>query len=110
MLEYNRIHLSKGIDVNKTSGSRECIICHYWCFLKIKLTFQPEICNSCHDLTRKVMSFNDVVIVSVKGNKYRIHFYYMSKDEAIIYLRNIDLLKKKNIIKHKNLLSHIKNR
>ena len=30
MPEYNRIELSKGSDVNKTDGSRECIICHYW--------------------------------------------------------------------------------
>ena len=28
------------------------------------------------------MSFN-VAIVSVKGNDYKIHFWYMSKDEAI---------------------------
>ena len=28
MLEKNRIDVSKGIDVNKTDGSPECIICH----------------------------------------------------------------------------------
>ena len=28
------------------------------------------------------MSFNDATIVSVKENDYRIHFWYMSKDEA----------------------------
>ena len=28
------------------------------------------------------MNFN-VAIVSVKGNDYKIHFWYMSKDEAI---------------------------
>ena len=26
------------------------------------------------------MSFNDVAIVYVKGNAYRIHFWYMSQD------------------------------
>ena len=30
MLEYDRIDLSKGIDVNKTSNSRECSFCHYY--------------------------------------------------------------------------------
>ena len=29
MLEYSRNDLSEGIDVNKTSVSQECIICHY---------------------------------------------------------------------------------
>ena len=29
------------------------------------------------------MSFNNVAIVYVKGSAYRIHFWYMSKDDAI---------------------------
>ena len=29
MLYYDRIDVSKGIDVNKTSKSKECNICHY---------------------------------------------------------------------------------
>ena len=29
------------------------------------------------------MNFNKAAIVFVKGNSYRIHFWYMSKDEAI---------------------------
>ena len=33
MLYYDRIHISEGIDVNKTSASKGCVICHYWYFL-----------------------------------------------------------------------------
>ena len=33
---------------------------------------------------QKAMSFNDVAIVYVKGSAYRIHFWYMSKDDAMI--------------------------
>ena len=29
MLCYDRIEVSKGIDVNKTSAPKECDICHY---------------------------------------------------------------------------------
>ena len=29
MLEYERINISEGIDVNKTNLSKECDICHY---------------------------------------------------------------------------------
>ena len=35
MLEYDRIDISEGIDVNKTSASKECEICHYWYFKDI---------------------------------------------------------------------------
>ena len=36
MLEYDRIDISEGIDVNKTSNSRKCSFCHYYYFLVIK--------------------------------------------------------------------------
>ena len=29
MLEYDRTDVSEGIDINKTSKSKECKICHY---------------------------------------------------------------------------------
>ena len=35
MLEYDKIDLSEGIDVNKTINSRECSLCHYYYFLDI---------------------------------------------------------------------------
>ena len=34
------------------------------------------------------MNFNDVAIVSIKGNDYRIHFWHMSRDEAISIMHN----------------------
>ena len=33
MLYYDRIDTSEGIDVHKTSTSKECNVCHYWYFL-----------------------------------------------------------------------------
>ena len=35
MLEYNRIDISEGISVNKTSVSKQCDICHDWYFKDI---------------------------------------------------------------------------
>ena len=55
MLEYDRIDISEGIDTNKTIASKGCNICHQWL-----------------DLMQKAISFNDVVIFSIKGNDYRI--------------------------------------
>ena len=40
--------------------------------------YEPYRCNGCHDLMQKAMNFNDVAIVSIKENDYRIHFWYMS--------------------------------
>ena len=33
MIYYDRIDVSGGIYVNKTSSSKECDVCHYWYFL-----------------------------------------------------------------------------
>ena len=33
---------------------------------------------------KKAMSFNNIAIVYIKENAYRIHFWHMSKDDAII--------------------------
>ena len=38
------------------------------------------------------MSFNDISIFSVEVNDYRIHFWYVSKDETTNLLRNADLI------------------
>ena len=40
---------------------------------------------------QKAMNFNDVAIVSVKGNDYRTHFWYISKDVAINIMNNSNL-------------------
>ena len=83
MLEYDRIDISKGIDINKTNVSKEFDICHYWYFLDKSFNYQSYLCNGCHHLMQKAMNFNNVAIVSINGNDYRIHCWYMSKDDAI---------------------------
>ena len=83
MLEYERIDISEGIDVNKTNLSKECDICHYWYFKNIGFKNESYFCNGCHDLMQKAMSFNNIATVYVKENAYRIHFWYMIKDDAI---------------------------
>ena len=46
---------------------------------------------------QKAMSFNDVAIIHVKGSAYRIHFWYMSKDDAISIMNNSSLVDKKGV-------------
>ena len=50
MLEYGRIDISEGIDVNNTNLSKERNICHYWYFKDIGFNYEPYLCNGCHDL------------------------------------------------------------
>ena len=47
---------------------------------------------------QKAINFNDVAIVSVKGNDYRIHFWYMSKTDAISVMHSSNLSKKTGIL------------
>ena len=64
------------------------VICHYWYFLDKNFTYELYHCSGCHDLMQKGVSFNNVAIVFVKGNNYRIHFCFMSKNDAINLVNN----------------------
>ena len=44
------------------------------------------------------MSFNDVAIVSIKGNEYRIHFWYMNKHDKISIMNNSNLNEKRGVL------------
>ena len=66
MLEYEKTDISEGIDVNKTDLSNECDICHYWYFKNIGFKFEPYLCNGCHDLIQKAMSFINVAIAYIR--------------------------------------------
>ena len=62
MLYFNRIDVSKGIDVSKTSESKECNVCHYWYFLNIDFKFELNVCNRCHDLLMMSMNLSDIAV------------------------------------------------
>ena len=98
MLEYDKIDISEGTDINKTNEPKECKICHYWYFKDIGYEYEPLLCNGSHGLMQKAVSFNDVDIVYVKGSVYRIHFWYMGKDDAIHIMNNSSLIDKMGVL------------
>ena len=57
MLQYDRIDILEGTDIEKTNLSKECDICHYWYFKNIALNYEPYLCNGCHDLMQKSYEF-----------------------------------------------------
>ena len=50
MLYYSRTKVLEVIDLNKTSASKQCVICHCWCFLDKEFKFQTNNRNACHDV------------------------------------------------------------
>ena len=98
MLESGRIDISEEIDINKTNLSKECDICHYWYFKDVGFKYENYLCNGCHDLMQKAMSFNNVAIVYVKGSAYRINFQYISKDDAINIMNGSSLVDKSGVL------------
>ena len=43
MLEYDRIDILEKIDINNTSASKECDICHYWYSLDKNFNHEPYL-------------------------------------------------------------------
>ena len=78
--------------------SKECDICQYWYFKDIGFKYEKCLCNGCHDLMQKAISFNNVAIVYVKGSVYKIHFWYMSKDDAINIMNGSNLVDKSGVL------------
>ena len=98
MLEYDRIDVSEGIDMKKINASQECKICHHWYFKDIRFKYKLDLCNGCHGLMQKAISFNTIAIAYIKGNAYRIHFWYMSKHDAINIMNNSSLIDKIGVL------------
>ena len=96
MLWYQKIDVSEGIDVNKTSASKECGLCHYWFFKDIGFKFEEPVCNKCHDLLMIAYSLKDVGILNAKGSTYRCILMGINKNEglkrlnkSVIYYRGV---------------------
>ena len=47
---------------------------------------------------QRAMNFNDIAIVYVKANAYRIHLWYMSKNNPISIINNFNLIDKKALL------------
>ena len=99
MLEYDRIDLSEGIDVNKNlSTSKKCYLCGYWYFINKNFNYQNYLCIGCHDMSTKAISMQNIAIIYHNGHAYRVNFAFISKNDAF------NLMKKSVIIDKKGTL------
>ena len=94
MLYYDRIGVSEGIDVNKTSASKGWDVCHYWYFLNYSFKFQPNVCNRCHDLLMMSINFSGIAILKIKESNYHCIISLIRKNEAVNLMQNPDLTEK----------------
>ena len=99
MLEYDRIDLSEGIDVNKNiSTSKKCYLCGYWYFINKNFNYQKYLCNGCHDMSTKATNMQNIAIIYHNGHAYRVNFAFIIKNDAF------NLMKKSVIIDKKGTL------
>ena len=49
MLEYDRIDISEGTDVDKLNKSKKCMLCHYWYFLDKSFSYGSYLCNGSYN-------------------------------------------------------------
>ena len=74
MPQYQKIDVSEGIYVNKTSESKECELCHYWFFKDVGFKFEGHVCNGCHDLLTMAHLLKNIAILSSKGTTLSLLF------------------------------------
>ena len=94
IFKYDRTDVSEGIDINKTSPSKDCMLCHYWHFKDVGYKFELHVCNKCHDVLMSAYELKNIGILNVKGVDHRYILWGISKDEAVNILNN-SVLKEK---------------
>ena len=87
-MNYKNVTVSEGIDVNKTSLSKECELCHYWYFKDVGFNFEPNVCNGCYDLLTMVYELENIAILSPKRAFFRCILWGFSRNEGLRRLNN----------------------
>ena len=89
MLEYDRIDLSEGIDVNKCEDtSRKCSFCQYYYFLNKNFNYQRYLRNGCHDMSVKALSMQHLTIIYHGRHAYRVNYMLMSRNDAFNFIKS----------------------
>ena len=97
MLQYEKIDISEGIDANKTSASKEYMLCHYWYFKDVGFKFELHVCNKCHDVLMTAYELKNIAIFNVKGIDFKCILWGISRDEPVNRLIN-SILEEKCIL------------
>ena len=88
MSQYIKINISEGVDLNKTSASKECKVFHYWFFKDIGFESEEHVCNGQHCVLTVGYSLENIFNLVPKGGTYRCILMRTSKNEALKRLNN----------------------
>ena len=103
MLQCEKIDVLEGSDTNKTSASKECMLCHYWYFKDVGFKFKPHVCNKC-SIGCIFSKSKRIEILNVKGVDYRCILCGISRNKAVNILNNSVLEDKDVIILNNSVL------
>ena len=99
----DRIDIFGGIDISKTSASKECDICCNWFFLDNAFKFERHVCNGCHYLFMMSISVNGIAVLSIHGANYGCIINGISKNDVLNLLKIFRFYRQeRNIMKVKN--------
>ena len=98
MLYFDRTNVSKWIDVNKISKSKEIDNYHYWYFLNKEFKFQSYLYNRYHGFVMMFMNLSNRAILIVKGAEYCCIISGISKSDAINLMQNVGLTEKRGTL------------
>ena len=99
MLEYDRINISEGIDINKCEQtSRKCSLRKFYYFLDKNFKYEPYLCDGCYDMSMKAVSMQSLAIINHNGNHYRVIFTFMTKKDAYNLIKNAIIMGEKGTL------------
>ena len=99
MLEYNRIDISEGIDINMCEKtSRRCSLCKFYYFLDKNFSYGPFFCNGCYDMSLKAVSMQHLTIINYNRNNCRVNFAFISKKDAYNLIKSATIIDKKGTL------------
>ena len=99
MLEYDRINISEGIDINKCEKtSRKYSLCKFYYLLDKNFKYGPYLCDGCCDMFMKTVSTQNLTIINRNGNYYRVIFACMNKKDASNLIKNAIIMGEKGTL------------
>ena len=85
MVQYEKIDISEGIDLDKTRPSKECMLCHYWYFKDVGYKFEPNVCNKCHDVLMTAYRLKNIAILNVKVLIFDVIYGILIKMKLLLF-------------------------
>ena len=99
MLEYDRIDISEGIDIEKCKEtSKEFNLCKFYYYLDKNFNYGPYLCDGCYDISLKSVSIKNLATINHNGNHYRVNFASMSKKDAYNLIKNAVIMGEKGTL------------